>query len=434
MREGEALLFMRQKTRNFASMAVGSEDHDAFNPSGMRRLLEDSHLIDGLSEDLLLSWLTPVELGRMELSCRKMMVSVSSYAAVTAEKKYSDATAAKVVGIQLGTRYLWGRELGVTFPPERPEAPPPERPWLRRPERPKGTLPPSLQAYLGDWFFGEPTSPDHLARARPEADFYFLLRVIKDEKDVVQQLVPLSALGNATKKQYHPGNVTTPFDLQGDRLPYDYDSMEKEVDVWDDTRPYYEDPSEDEHQNYNEKFLPWAKSKWEAHRAAFRAANDVVTFRVVVHVVRRDTRQFACVIDHVLVIEPEETGDDSYKPTFGYDTVALRTPNNINILGCCGAYIFQPQFALGFNVHEEAVLGNGDLVRTTFRAMKFRLSFRVRTGDFAYLLCNTVNIAGSQAIFSRDGHGHNSKGHDHDRTLLLLRNFNELWRPVLPSS
>mmetsp|Transcript_379 Transcript_379/g.1098 ORF Transcript_379/g.1098 Transcript_379/m.1098 type:complete len:140 (-) Transcript_379:835-1254(-) len=135
-------------------------------------------------------------------------------------------------------------------------------------------------------------------------------------------------------------------------------------------------------------------------------------------------------------MEKEDTTNGSFEdaqmngptPTFGYDTVALRTKqssSNVDILGCCEDYDFKPQFALGFQVKDSAVLGNGDLVRTTFRAIKFRLSFDVHSRTAVRRAYWSV---GSQNIFREHEHAH-------DHTLILLRHFKELWRPeALPAS
>mmetsp|Transcript_379 Transcript_379/g.1097 ORF Transcript_379/g.1097 Transcript_379/m.1097 type:complete len:209 (-) Transcript_379:1444-2070(-) len=206
--------------------------------------------LERVGQDVLrqvLGWLTPLELGTLEMCRRSLLTAVAAHAESFAGKKYSDAAAARAVGIRLGTRYLWGRELGVTFPPMRPFKE--GSLWSRVP----GSLPESLAGYLSDdWFawqrarFGEgPPAPakwsEELAEARPEADFYCVVRVVKKQRrvpdqDVVQRLVPLSALGNKTRDRYQSVKVRTPFDIRGDRAHLDFDDVEEEEDVWADDR------------------------------------------------------------------------------------------------------------------------------------------------------------------------------------------------------
>ena len=394
-----------------------------------------------------------MDLGRMEMSSRRFQVTVSSFAAATAETKYSDAATAKAIGIRLGTRYLWGRELGVTSPPERPLKDASKSKYDRVP----GALPPSLATYLDDdWFwnwkkqgYGDPAPPkwtEELMKAKPDDNFVFLIRVVKKQQpnlpdvDVVQQIVPLSAIGIQKRRfgRYSPGKLKAPFELTSLRLPHDYDTMEKAYDIWgDDGDSDYEEPSDSAMDRWHEKFFPYAKAKWETHRAAFDAALDGISFHVFVHVVRRDTQQYACVVDTNLPIEAENTSDGSFddrvcsppKPTFGYDTIALRTPRNLDILCCCDAtYKFQPQFALCFEIKNEEVLGTGDLVRTTFQATKMRLSFHVQSKAEREKHKRHYSPPGlkSTALLTTSCHSHN-------RTLILLRHFKELWRPALPS-
>jgi len=238
--------------------------------------------------------------------------------------------------------------------------------------------------------------------------------------------------------RYSPARLKAPFELTSLRLQYDYDTMEKQHDIWDKSNsPYYE-PSDAAFDHYLLHFIPYAKAKWEAHRAAFRSANDGVTFRGIVHVVRRDTQQYACIVDDDLPVEPEDTTGGNYdpdcpeppQPTFGYDTIALRTPWNLDILRCCDdTYVFRPQLGLGFDVKNEEVLGSGDLVRTTLRATKMRLSFKVRkkaerNPRWPYLF--TEGPPSSTTMFRK-------QGHSHDHTLIILRHFKELWRPALAS-
>ena len=359
---------------------------------------------------------------------KKLRETVDLYAEASSEKMYKDAAAAKALGIELGTRYSWGRDLGVTFPPMRPFQE--GSTYSRVP----GELPPSLRDYLSDDWFTLKTTPtakfsSELALARPEADFYCVIRIVKQQKtfkeDVLQRIVPFSALGNKTRNAYHSLKIKTPFEVTGDRVSLDYDDMDEEEDIWADDRSE-EEPDQEAWETYQEKFIPWARAKWEAHRAAFRSANDDITFRVIVHIINRTTQQYAGVLDHDLTMEDEDPTNGSFQdqqmnaptPTFGYDTVALRTEKQIDILGCCDTFDFQPQFALGFKVLDSLVLGNGDIVRTTFQAFKFRLSFGVRSKNSV----RSYWSRGSHSIFHDTEHSHN-------HTLILLRNYKELWRP-----
>ena len=395
----------------------------------------------------VLEWLGPVALGQVEMSCRKLESVVSSYAQTRAEKTYSDAAAAKAVGIKLGTRYLWGRELGVTFPADRPLKP--NSVW----DRVCGALPTSLAAYFeGDWFwqtargrYDSHLKPlparwsEELVRAGPEDNFFFLIRIVKKQKegaiDVVQQILPCSSLGTTKGRndnRYDAAKLRTPFELTSLRLARDYDDMKKDIDVFEDDSDA--EPTEEEYERHTTHYIPYAKAKWQAHRAAFHAANADVKFRGIVHVVRRDTQQYACVFDQDdLEVEREDTTDgrsdpaeEPPRPTFGNDTVALRERfdpfQHDDILRCCDAYAFKPQLGLCFRVTHEDILGNGDLVRTTFKATHMRLSFRVRARAEPNFFWEGPRLHNA-CLFS-------NVGHSHDRTLILLKHFDELWRPA----